>query len=158
MDKKNNFPCTHNASDIIRKQRDQAIYNPCRTCTLQRAMDNNNTLNNEVPSEGQSIQFINGSVQWKTITNFGSGNGSIFQTGSTGFTSLSSSIGHTGSFTFNTPFIIEPTVMISANSANSCICTTTTTITSTEFSWRSYNPTNTESGAYTVSYLAIGQI
>jgi len=85
MDKNIYFPCTHNASDVIRRQRDQAIYNPCRTCTLQKAMDNNNTLNNQGPSEGQVIQYINGSVQWKKITDSGTGSG-IGNTGPTGET------------------------------------------------------------------------
>jgi hypothetical protein len=67
MNKTFYFPCTHNASDVIRIQREQAIYNPCRTCSLQKAVDNNITLNNEAPSEGEVIQYKNGYVQWEKI-------------------------------------------------------------------------------------------
>ena len=95
MDKKINFPCTHNASDVIRKNRDQAIYNPCRTCTLQRAVDNNNTLNGEGPEEGQVIQYTNGSVQWHTI-NTTSNSGVTGVTGPDGSTGPDGNKGPTG--------------------------------------------------------------
>ena len=68
MNKTYNFPCTRNASDVIRKQKEQAIYNPCKVCTLQKAFDNNNMLNNQSPLENQIIQYKNGMAQWVTIS------------------------------------------------------------------------------------------
>ena len=83
MNKNFNFPCIHNASDVIRKQRDQAIYNPCVKCSLQQAVNNNNMLNNESPMEGQVITYTNGSVQWDYVGDTGSVE-NVGQTGPTG--------------------------------------------------------------------------
>lgn len=68
MNKVYNFPLTTNASDVIRRNREIAIYNPCNLCTLEKAILNNNILNNQLPSENQTLQYKNGTVQWTTIS------------------------------------------------------------------------------------------
>lgn len=68
MNKVYNFPLTTNASDVIRRNREIAIYNPCNLCTLEKAILNNNILNNQLPLENQTLQYKNGVVQWTTIS------------------------------------------------------------------------------------------
>ena len=112
--------------------------------------------------EKSSLVTVNDTLKMTNGFYFGQGNlnsnGYIFQSGSTGSLSLNGNTGTTGSFTFNTPFVSVPTVMISANTTNSYISVCTSNILTTGFTWKSYNNTSTSSGAYSVSYLAIGQI
>ena len=106
------------------------------------------------------------------ITNgfyFGNGNltntsGYFIQTGSGGnYTSLGQTAGTTGSVTFpvafgsGTPIVILTASTVNGN--NNCkVVLSTGTINTTGFNWASYNPTNTGSGVYGVSYIAIGRV